>query len=133
MYKKLIEDIINKYEYIIVSKSIEFFEATQHEGFVRGSLLFIDGTILYFFEYVAIINKRATKLKYRYHYETENGNLIFRYDNAPHHKEIKTFPHHKHTKDGITASKEPDLASVLDEIAKQVILVQELLDNSKEW
>ncbi|WP_425430025.1 toxin-antitoxin system TumE family protein [Desulfamplus magnetovallimortis] len=31
---------------------------------------------------------------------------IFRYDNAPHHSNINTFPHHKHEK-GICRSATP--------------------------
>ncbi|MFW6275688.1 MAG: toxin-antitoxin system TumE family protein [bacterium] len=27
-----------------------------------------------------------------------NNNLIFGWDNAPHHKNIETYPHHKHEK-----------------------------------
>ena len=26
----------------------------------------------------------------------KNGQLIIRWDNAPHHKQIQTYPHHKH-------------------------------------
>ena len=32
--------------------------------------------------------------KYSYHYQDRNSDLIFRYDMAPHHQEVKTFPHH---------------------------------------
>ncbi|MFH1907434.1 MAG: DUF6516 family protein [Chloroflexota bacterium] len=46
----------------------------------------------------------------------ENQALIFRYDNAPHHKEVKTFPHHKHFPEEVTTSQEPTLHTVLMEI-----------------
>jgi hypothetical protein len=38
-----------------------------------------------------------------------------RYDNAKHHPEIKTFPHHKHISGKIEDSKEPELIDVLSE------------------
>lgn len=44
--------------------------------------------------------------------------LIFRYDNAHHHKNIKTYPHHKHDFDKVKESPEPDLEEVLLEIAQ---------------
>jgi hypothetical protein len=48
----------------------------------------------------------------------ENQAMIFRYDNAPHHKSIQTFPHHKHTPGQVQASPEPTLHDVLLEIAR---------------
>jgi hypothetical protein len=58
-----------------------------------------------------------SKVKYRYQYMDEKQELIFRYDNAPHHVKIYTFPHHKHESDGIKACEEPTLFDVLLEIA----------------
>ena len=37
--------------------------------------------------------------KYSYHWQRQNGSLICRWDNAPHHPEISTFPHHIHDSD----------------------------------
>jgi len=34
--------------------------------------------------------------KYRHHWQDGNGLLIKRWDNAPHHPAIETFPHHLH-------------------------------------
>ncbi|MFM6663415.1 MAG: DUF6516 family protein, partial [Microcystis panniformis] len=59
------------------------------------------------------------KIKYRYHYMNEAQTMIFRYDNAPHHVEIATFPHHKHEVDDIKESLEPSLEQVLLEIAEK--------------
>ena len=42
--------------------------------------------------------------------------MIFRYDNAPHHPEVTTHPHHKHTATGVEAATPPDLSDVLREI-----------------
>lgn len=56
--------------------------------------------------------------KYRYQYMDEKLLLIFRYDNAPHHREVKSFPHHKHVSNKVTDSKEPGLNDILLEIAR---------------
>jgi hypothetical protein len=47
-----------------------------------------------------------------------NGIQVFRYDNAPHHRDILTFPHHKHIgpEDRATPSDQPSLNQVLIEI-----------------
>jgi hypothetical protein len=61
----------------------------------------------------------VARLKYRYHYEDPDGRLVFRYDNAPHHPEVETFPHHKHLSDGrVVPSVEQSLPRVLEEVAE---------------
>jgi len=40
------------------------------------------------------------------------------YDNAPHHPNLKTFPHHKHLHTGEPGSEESTLEDVLLEIAQ---------------
>jgi len=58
------------------------------------------------------------KNKYKYHYMTTKNELIFRYDNAKHHKELKNFPHHKHIDGAILDCLEVDLEEVLKEIER---------------
>ncbi|WP_461459310.1 toxin-antitoxin system TumE family protein [Methanothrix sp.] len=45
------------------------------------------------------------RLKYRFHLIDKNGEMVFRYDNAPHH-DNSTFPHHKHHADCVVESEE---------------------------
>ena len=41
--------------------------------------------------------KRTLSIKrYRHHWQSHDGQVIKRWDNAPHHPEIDTFPHHLH-------------------------------------
>jgi len=46
------------------------------------------------------------------------NNLIARWDSAPHHKELSTFPFHKHTPQGPEEHGAITLLDALDEIAK---------------
>jgi len=48
----------------------------------------------------------------------QNGVHIFRYDNAPHHRNILTFPHHKHvdSDERPIPSDQPTLNQVIIEI-----------------
>ena len=49
------------------------------------------------------------------------GKIIFRYDNAPHHPELSSFPHHKHTYNGrVIPVEEPTLTDVLEEILLRI-------------
>ena len=86
------------------------------QGYISGKIVFENGHSLEFAEVVD--TEQTTKVKYRYQYMDEKQLLIFRYDNAPHHKEVKSFPHHRHTPNKVTDSKEPDLNDVLLEIAR---------------
>ncbi len=87
------------------------------QGYINGSLLFNNGHRLDFVEVKDM--DRPSKVKYRYHYMAQDHTCIFRYDNAPHHRNIATFPHHKHIGEDILESTEPTLFDVLLEIAQQ--------------
>ena len=86
------------------------------QGYISGKIVFENGHSLEFAEVVD--TEQTTKVKYRYQYMDEKQLLIFRYDNAPHHKEVKSFPHHRHTPNKVTDSNEPGLNNILLEIAR---------------
>ncbi len=57
----------------------------------------------------------------RYAYHASNGSeLVIRWDNAPHHRKIKTFPHHKHVREDVLESKEVVLEEILEEMEKMM-------------
>ncbi|UOG91393.1 MAG: DUF6516 family protein [Candidatus Thiothrix sulfatifontis] len=86
------------------------------QGYLAGSILFEGGDRLDFAEVKN--TDHAGKVKYRYQYMDAAQTMIFRYDNAPHHRHVVTFPHHKHDGDVIRDSLELSLADVLLEIAE---------------
>lgn len=100
---------------IIVSYDIEVDVKSSTLVLLHGNIMFKDGSTLEFLELVRETDKGLERLKYRFQY-TKGNEFIFRYDNAPHHKEIETFPHHKHVGDKILPSKEKNLLEVLKEI-----------------
>jgi len=61
-------------------------------------------------------------LSYSYYWLTGSNELIVGWDNAPHHKKVKTFPHHKHLahQKTIRLSYETSLEDVMREIEKQL-------------
>jgi hypothetical protein len=119
-YIEAVKELISSYDDIIAVAELEEFEVTFNEGFIRGTIIFIDGSRLHFLEYIRITSNIPIKLKYRYHYEDAEGNMAFRYDNAPHHRNIATFPHHKHVGDNVLPSREPSLSTVLEEVALMI-------------
>lgn len=68
------------------------------------------------FEFIILSSNSLIKSKYRYNFIVEQNNL--RWDNAPHHKTIKTFPHHLHINSKVVESHEPDLKHVFEYIMK---------------
>ena len=99
---------------------VEHFDATQRtslRGHVAGHLRFYDGSLLAFEEILEVRGvHQITKTYYKYHYQRADGTLVFRYDNAPHHPEVPTFPDHIHTEGCVEAATPPDLSDVLRKI-----------------
>jgi hypothetical protein len=85
-------------------------------GIITGKLVFIDHSILEFMELVS-----AKEAEYRFQHMSKNKDLIYRWDSAPHHKEIATFPYHLHTKKGVKESKKMNFIGVLDIVTEKVI------------
>lgn len=94
---------------------------TAREGFLKARLTFIDGSWLEFREFVNCSESEPKKYAYAYHYQ-KGDELIFRYDNTPHHPQLESFPHHKHARTGLVLPCiEPNLTVVLEEIENTIL------------
>ena len=87
---------------------------------VRGRLANGDG-----FMFTERFRQQAgiiTVEKYSFHWQAANGTLIRRWDNAPHHREIASFPHHFHDGDenNVLPHAPLDVFSVLLMIARDI-------------
>lgn len=82
-------------------------------------IIFSDSTIL---EATEIEIFSLKKRKYAYHWMDSNFQLLIRWDNALHHKQISSFPHHKHISDekNIFDSHDISLKEVLEVIASKI-------------
>ena len=65
-------------------------------GLYRYKIYFSDGSLLEMTERLVEEKDELIVTKYRFHWQDKEGKLIKRWDNAPHHPEIDTFPHHLH-------------------------------------
>ncbi|MFZ2410677.1 MAG: DUF6516 family protein [Candidatus Methanoperedens sp.] len=105
---------------IVTHFSIDFDEIDVEIGYLKGRLELIDGSNLYFIEFVEIKGNKANRLKYKYQWQSETGDLIARWDNVPHHQEIDTFPHHMHDENGVYASQSMDLKTIIDMLMDKI-------------
>lgn len=62
---------------------------------IRIDLRFLDGSRFEGNEIWASAGR-----KYRFHLQDGRGELVWRADNAPHHPEVRTHPHHLHVAGG---------------------------------
>jgi len=70
-----------------------------------------------FAEYLEIRSEEVFIEIYSYHWQDLKGNLIRRWDNVRHHKEVATYPHHLHLETGEVIESIPmNLKKVLREI-----------------
>jgi hypothetical protein len=116
LYFRDVEHIIQEFPNIR-SSALKKKQYNAKQGYISGSVHFDSGSRLEFMELKD--TDRSAKIKYRYQYMDQQNTCLFRYDNAPHHPEITTHPHHKHNGEEIIASCEPTLFDILLEIAEQ--------------
>jgi hypothetical protein len=57
---------------------------------------------------------------YSFHWQTAAGEMILRWDDAPHHRDLATFPYHLHEGAAIRTSLPVSLREVLAEIEKRI-------------
>ena len=108
------EDSIRRLE----SANVERYEEevlSSSRANLRIRVRFLTGHLLEVNEAIVIEADQIKHLGYRYHFQDQQNNLIFRYDNTPHFPDLKSFPHHKHLKNKVEDSDEPLILDVINE------------------
>jgi len=85
--------------------------------YVKGAITFTDLSVLELAIFASALRHKIVPDKYRFQYMDKTSQMVFRYDNAPHHSELSTFPHHKHLPDRVIPSAMPTLTDILNEIS----------------
>lgn len=100
-----------------IEEPIMCLASDDHNGLLRCRVFFWDGSYLDLYEVVSTELGYPVRVHYAYTYMRE-GQRIFRYDNAPHHPEIVTHPHHRHSGpyDRVAPADQPSLRQVLAEV-----------------
>lgn len=103
----------NVREFSDIIESVEELSISDEEGLVKlkAKLKIYNSTVLWVRE---IISERRL-IAYSYYWLRPDNSLILGWDNAPHHPEVDTFPHHKHIgeKNEVRLSQENKLTDVL--------------------
>jgi len=119
---KNIEEYLSNVRQLIQGLSQAQVERYEEEifslnrGNLRIRLRFSDQALLEISEAIVIVAGELHRLSFRYHYQDQSKNLVFRYDNAPHHPEIPTHPDHKHEGDQVLQILHPSLEEFLLEV-----------------
>lgn len=109
-----IDRLLEDFPFIVSIKIIDWRDFV-FGYYIKLYIEFVDNTELYVREYNGEFERY-----YSFHWQNTDGELIVRWDNAPHHKEIETFPHHKHIGDKIVGSSEITLYEILNSINEEV-------------
>ncbi|HNT53793.1 MAG TPA: DUF6516 family protein [Anaerolineaceae bacterium] len=106
----------------ITAVSLQTERRSDTIGFVRGDLTFEDGSRLHFREFVREEeNEPPERYTYVYHYQSSEGEAIFRYDNTNHFPGLAKAPHHKHVgANDVIPADAPDLKGILREIGEHM-------------
>ena len=115
-YFSKVQKKLDASRWIIIEQSVNFNFVSDEMGIITGKLVFIDNSIL---EFMELVSKKEAE--YRFQFMDQNKEMVNRWDSAPHHKEIATFPYHMHTKKGVKESKKANFVEILDIVVGKVI------------
>jgi len=97
---------------IIISSSIlRDVDVHLGTGLLKGRIVFLDGSTLDFVEQLPV-----SRARFRFHYMDAENNLVARWDSAPHHRQLDTFPYHLHTPRGVEGHQAVTLLEVLEKV-----------------
>jgi hypothetical protein len=117
-YFEQLLNVINTHAWVI-QEELAFRQIDVREGYIKGILYLHDGFVLHVAEYVEIQVGAPHIAKYRYHLQDHDNHFIARWDNAPHHQHVSTYPFHKHVQnEEIVPAPEMNILQVLDELDK---------------
>ena len=112
-------EIISALRQSAIVLDVEVLEVIDEDSvkLIKIKAILKDNCILY-------ITELHTKdyQKYSYHCQENDGDLIARWDNKPHWKEMSTSPHHKHEDDQVFPSHRVTIEDVLKQIEEKITI-----------
>lgn len=122
--EEYLRQVRNRLSRTVGVQSVTVVQETIKEevGLYRYRLAFRNGDLLEAFERFQVRSGQIEVLKYSFHWQDKDGNLLARWDTAPHHPGIPTFPHPIH--DGGETNIQPhaqvSIGDVLAEIGRRL-------------
>ena len=92
----------------VLSFDVLDYKKWKNGRYYKLKIGFSDQTFLSVREYVD-----EKERNYSFHWQTADNELIVRWDNAPHHKHLRTYPNHKHQCGKVFESAQTSLKDVL--------------------
>lgn len=111
------EPLWARYRNLIVSVIAVDQRVRENVEQYKAKLMLADGSNLRVSEVVV----DGDLIKYSYYWLDESGQIIAGWDNAPHHPEIKTHPHHVHTPADVSEFSVRTLDDVLALLARKIM------------
>jgi hypothetical protein len=115
-YFEFLKKVANKNSSVKKFRLIREFIGVK-KGFIRFVIELRDGSELHVFE---CVDSSMHRIDYSYHWQDKEKRLITRWDNAPHHSEIETFPHHVHEGEDVKPSEELTFVETLKKIEERI-------------
>ena len=112
------ENIIHKYSDIVIDYHIPPAREVYNKLTQEARITFIDTSKLVAHDILFFLDADSIRRKYSYQWMNSDNTLIIRWDNAPNHRGVGTFPNHKHieTDENVKSSEEMSLNMVLSYI-----------------
>lgn len=110
---------LSHYADLFTSFEVLLQETRSDLSKIKIKLGLIDGSLLFLGE----VNIKDVLFDYSYHWQTREGTLIIRWDNAAHYPGIATHPHHKHieNENHVESSYEQNLQQVLEFVRTRLL------------
>jgi hypothetical protein len=114
----VIIDSLQRHSIIIFNYEVLKFNLVGESYQLVCQIALTDGSILHVRDYLFLDGVR----KYSFHWQTASGECIIRWDNAPHHQTVETFPFHAHygKDERVEPSPPMNLDKVLNYIEHQI-------------
>lgn len=116
-----IERLLSSIPNVLSSDFQKHFDPLEQSLYLKGTVTFIDASVLNIALFLVQTGKKIQFEKYRYQYMDSKGEMHFRYDNAKHYPELRTFPHHKHVRDMVKETTMPGIEDIINEISAIIL------------
>lgn len=110
------ESLLARYRHLITNVISVDHRTRENVEQYKAHFLLADGSNLR----VSEVFLDGELVKYSYYWLDESNRIIAGWDNAPHHPEIKTHPHHVHTSTDVRESSVRKLEDVLVLLAGKI-------------
>ncbi|NEZ63571.1 hypothetical protein D0962_12385 [Leptolyngbyaceae cyanobacterium CCMR0082] len=116
-------DAVEQHLNTLPNSYVEQFNAvilTTERANLKLRIRFKGKYLLAISEALIATTNQVSQIDYRYHFQDENNELIFRYDSTPHFPNLSSFPHHKHLPDTVIATDKPNIFQIFQEASALV-------------